>query len=203
MLTWLFTSYRTGPALFVFVPLLLIGGILSFAAAFALGRPGQKAPHPRMNDRERRLMTVTLLIDALAAMHLALLLGGSLVPKRASSMNVGAVVLLAVGGLTALAVYRQLQDGGVGRCASWLPACAIRNAEEKNWDPPISAIPASSPGCRSPRVNTNCICSARSTVSVAGARMSTVSTASTGGRDGTTAGRGSRSAPKTRRAASA
>ncbi len=131
MLYWLFTAYRESAALFVTVPLLAGGLVMPLVSAYLLGQPGKKVARPGMGYRERRLMAVTLLVVALAAMHLLLLTGGGLAVERAPSMIqpwpvhllvgppgvnlvrllIAAGVLLAGGGLAALAVYTQIQDG--------------------------------------------------------------------------------------------
>lgn len=132
MLTWLFTTYRTGPALFVFVPLFITGVILPFVVAFTLGEAGKKVARLGLGHRERRLMAAAILVDALAVIHLLLLLGGKLALRRSASLHtgwvstfvigppgydprrllIGAAVLLVGGGITAMVIHGQLQDGG-------------------------------------------------------------------------------------------
>ncbi len=133
MLFWIFTTYRERLAPYTTIPLLVAGALLPPVAAYLLGQPGKKVARRRLGHRERRLMAVTLVVVALAAMHLLLVAGGTAGRRarrhRPSSPGplawlVGppgydqqrllkaAGVLVAGGGLAAYGAYTQVQDGG-------------------------------------------------------------------------------------------
>ncbi|GEM_PF-5148496 len=126
MLVWLFSTYCAQAALCVTAPLLAAGLTLPPLAAYLLGQPSQQVA------RARRLTALTLLVVALAAIHLLLLLGGRLALARAAATQRGSLVdlllgtpgydprrllaatgvLLVGGGLATLAVHTQLREGG-------------------------------------------------------------------------------------------
>jgi len=132
MLYWLFSTYRQTVAPFAAVPLVLAGLVMPFAAALALGAPGQRTLEIGPDRKERRLVAITRLVVALAAVHVALLMGGGMavdrtIPTGHSSLAkvligppeyerfrlvVAGLALAITGGFAALLIARQLQDGG-------------------------------------------------------------------------------------------
>lgn len=132
MLYWIFSTYRTAVVPYLAVPLLVLGIVLPLVTAFTLGQPGKKVARLGSGHREKRLMASALVMVALAVMHLLLLVGGSLTIRRATPtaanglllillgppeydpirLIAGAGALVVSGGLAAMVVHMQIQDGG-------------------------------------------------------------------------------------------
>jgi hypothetical protein len=132
MLYWLFATYRESVAVFVAIPLLVAGMVMPVVTAYALGQLGKKVARHGLGHRERRLIALTLLVVALAVAHLLLLLGGKLAIDHTTPTDsslaltlligppgldwgrllIATGTLVAGGGLAALGVYTQIQDGG-------------------------------------------------------------------------------------------
>jgi len=132
MLYWIFSTYRASAAPYLAVPLFVAGITLPLVTAFTLGQPGKKVARLGSGHREKRLMAAALTTVALASMHLLLLVGGSLALKRTAQTSAnallsillgppeydpvrllaGAGALIVGGGMAALIVHMQIQDGG-------------------------------------------------------------------------------------------
>lgn len=96
MLYWLFTTYRS-MALFAGIPLLCMAVVAPMVAAYTLGAGGQKSNDPTPNAQQVWMLRGVSLIVALAVIHIAIVLLGSIAIARSYSRVSSPLILALIG----------------------------------------------------------------------------------------------------------